>query len=65
MELGYTFNKKFISKIGLENLRLYVNSVNLFTWDNVKVYDPENYVQGNRTSYPVMRIINTGLNVTF
>lgn len=65
IELGYTFDKKLTSKLGLENLRFYLNSVNLLTWDNVKVYDPENYAQNNRTSYPVMRVVNTGINVTF
>lgn len=64
-EIGYTLPKKLTGKVGLDILRLYVNGVNLFTWDNIKVYDPENYVNGSGRAYPMMRVVNFGANITF
>ena len=63
-ELGYNLPAHLTEKIGVRNLRIYVNGINLFTWDKMKVYDPES---DNSTGqyYPQARIISTGLNVTF
>lgn len=41
--------------------RLYVNGINLVTWDKVPVYDPEN----TNASYPLMKVINVGVKVSF
>ncbi|MCM1051221.1 MAG: TonB-dependent receptor [Paenibacillus sp.] len=61
MEVGYTLPENWIGVIGAENTRIYVNGTNLFTWDKVPVYDPENI----KTQYPLMRVINAGLKITF
>lgn len=39
--LGYTFPKKWISKIRLQHLRLYVNVVNPFCFTDYEGFDPE------------------------
>ena len=39
--LGYTFPKKWMSKIHVSNLRLYVNILNPFTFTKYKGFDPE------------------------
>ena len=39
--LGYTFPKKWIRTLRLENVRLYCNIQNLHTWTKYKGYDPE------------------------
>ena len=39
--LGYTFPKKWMSKLGIENLRVYVNILNPFTFTDYKGFDPE------------------------
>lgn len=39
--LGYTFPKKWISRLHLENVRVYANFQNLHTWTKYKGYDPE------------------------
>lgn len=39
--LGYTFDKKLISKIGLSHLRLYFNVLNPFTFTDYVGWDPE------------------------
>jgi TonB-linked SusC/RagA family outer membrane protein len=42
IQLGYTLPKSFISKVGINNLRLWVSGENLFDISNVKDgYDPE------------------------
>ncbi len=61
-EIGYTLPKKIVSKINVDNLRVYVSGTNLFTFDSFKVADPE---VGSITSYPLQRTINFGVNITF
>lgn len=39
--LGYTFPKKWLRPLRLENVRLYCNLQNLHTWTKYKGYDPE------------------------
>jgi TonB-linked SusC/RagA family outer membrane protein len=41
LELGYTIPKKIFTHVGIENLRLYVNAYNLFTFTGFKYLDPE------------------------
>lgn len=62
LELGYTLPKSLVSKISVDNLRVYVNGTNLFTLDSFKVADPE---VGSITEYPLQRMINFGVNLTF
>lgn len=65
LELGYTFPKTFNERIGITNLKVYVNGTNLFSIDNVKdlEIDPE-IGPTNGLVYPQQRLINFGLNVT-
>ena len=73
--LGYTFPKKWIQHIGLENVRLSCNIQNLFTITGYKGYDPEvgastsdtnGYVYGlDNGRYPSPTVYSFGLNVTF
>lgn len=64
LELGYNLPMHLSEKIGVRNLRVYVNGLNLLTWDKLKVYDPES-ASSTGQYYPQARIISTGLNVTF
>lgn len=41
LSLSYSFPKKWISKIHIENLRLYMNITNVFTLTKYSGYDPE------------------------
>ncbi|MDR1155869.1 MAG: TonB-dependent receptor [Bacteroidales bacterium] len=63
-ELGYTLPRKISDKIGASSVRLYVNGLNLLTFDNypVKYQDPE---QNNELLYPVFKAYNVGLNISF
>ena len=67
-EIGYTLPKKWINRLKLENVKLYSNGYNLFTWtklDKLYDFDPEISTNSDRTIYPPQRTINFGLSVTF
>ncbi|MBE8713832.1 SusC/RagA family TonB-linked outer membrane protein [Sphingobacterium hungaricum] len=64
VELGYNLPASWLEKIKLSNARVYVSGLNLFTWSNMKVFDPENTNQLGHY-YPQSRLINTGLMVSF
>jgi len=71
VELGYNFNEKLISRIGVKNVRIYSNAANLITWFKLKIYDvdPESINSTGTveaySSYPQQKIVNFGLQVTF
>lgn len=64
LEIGYTLPKKVCDAINAEAIRIYVNGLNLLTFDKypAKYIDPE---QNNELLYPVFRTFNIGLNLTF
>ncbi|SFF70339.1 TonB-dependent receptor [Sunxiuqinia elliptica] len=64
MELGYTFDKKLVSRIGLESVRIHVLATNLAVFSHWDMWDPETATpNGNR--YPIPRKINFGIRTTF
>jgi TonB-linked SusC/RagA family outer membrane protein len=64
LEIGYTIPAKWTNKINSKGIRLYANSLNLFTWDRLPTndFDPE---QNLDLSYPVSRTFNFGANFSF
>jgi len=62
LEVGYTIPKRLLDRVKVENLRVYVNGSNLFTVDSFKIADPE---VGTIFNYPLQRMINFGVNLTF
>jgi hypothetical protein len=62
-ELSYNFPRNMINKIGLNNLRLFINGMNLYTWDKVKIIDPES--DDGTGNYPIPRSANFGLQIDF
>ena len=65
VELGFSLPQKMISRLSLQNLRLYVNAFNLFTYSpDMKDFDPE-MGAGNGQGYPLQKVINGGLSVNF
>lgn len=65
LEVGYTFPKNIINKVGVDGLRVYFSGTNLFVFDHVNVYDPENSSNWDAYQYPLMKSFNFGLNLTF
>ncbi len=63
LEIGYTLPEKLTKKIGLQKLRVYANGYNLFTFDNIKIIDPE-VNAGSGRQYPQQKILTFGVNVT-
>lgn len=63
-EIGYRLPLSAIRHIGAKEVRIYLNGLNLMSWDwmRSKDYDPE---IGYSLSYPVYRVFNGGVNVTF
>lgn len=63
MELGYTLPQGKIDRLGMKSLRVFVNGINLYTWDKVKIIDPES--NDGSGGYPMQRTLNLGLQVNF
>jgi TonB-linked SusC/RagA family outer membrane protein len=63
-EIGYTIPANLLKKGGLTALRVYVNGLNLITWDKFKIWDPES-ISGSGQYYPQARVINAGFRLTF
>ncbi len=63
IQLGYTVNPVLTRKIKLNNLRLYVNAQNPFTFSKMKHLDPE--TRGDEANYPLMKVFTFGINVKF
>jgi TonB-linked SusC/RagA family outer membrane protein len=73
LELGYTVPVNISRKIGINNLRAYVNCFNLFTFcqEDVRGLDPERNESDNSgtytvdLTYPLMRTFNLGVDIKF
>lgn len=63
-ELGYNLPGSLLKRISADNLRLVFSGQNLITWDNMKSDDfgPES---SSFASFPVYRVYNVGVSVTF
>jgi TonB-dependent starch-binding outer membrane protein SusC len=81
IQLGYTVPVNLTKKVGIEQLRLYVNAQNFFSFHKYTGFDPEigsganqsNTVNGrgfldigiDRGMYPLSKTLSFGLNLTF
>ena len=69
LQLGYTFPKAWVNKIGLQHLRLYFSGDNLFTVTGLHgYYDPEALGDtGDKMGkvYPLSRTYSVGMNINF
>jgi TonB-linked SusC/RagA family outer membrane protein len=63
VEIGYSLPKKWIERINMQGLRLYLNGSNLFVISAFKMWDPE--MAGNGLAYPLQRVFNIGVNIDF
>lgn len=63
-EIGYTLPLDLIERVGISNMRVYANGLNLFTLDKFDIFDPES-LNGNGQYYPQSRILNIGATVAF
>lgn len=65
-QIGYNLPKKWLAGAGIENLRIYAEGFNLFTWSSVTKFniDPESPAVNNGY-YPQQRTYSLGLKLTF
>lgn len=63
LEFGYTIPRKTMQKIYVSNLRIYASGTNLLTFSPFKMWDPE--MGGKGLGYPVQRVFNLGLQLSF
>lgn len=64
VDLGYTFNKEVMARLGLGSARVFLSGFNLLTISQIKEFDPE-VESANGNYYPQQRTINFGMNLTF
>ena len=63
--VGYTIPRKWTSKAGINQLRVYFSGDDLWEWTSVKDgYDPERGEASNST-FPFSRLLTFGVDVTF
>jgi TonB-linked SusC/RagA family outer membrane protein len=65
IDLGYTFrDKALLNKLGITNLRIGLNGINLLTFTPLTVCDPE-AKSGRTQAYPTMKVYNLNVNIEF
>ncbi|MBK8348355.1 MAG: TonB-dependent receptor [Saprospiraceae bacterium] len=72
LSLGYNLSDKYLKKLKMQKVKLYVSSTNLLTFTKYSGLDPEIGTIGNnleigidRGFYPQARTFTTGLSLTF
>ncbi|TAM94076.1 MAG: TonB-dependent receptor [Chitinophagaceae bacterium] len=63
LELGYSMPKNWLRFAHIENMRIYLNGLNLLTFSHFQLWDPEQ--GGNAFAYPIQKVFNLGINLTF
>lgn len=61
IQLGYTLPARIFDRFKFNNLRVYVNLENFFTFTSYPGQDPEN----NDISYPLSKTASLGINLSF
>lgn len=62
-EFGYTLPENLGKRLHTKNLRFYLSGTNLFVLSGFKLWDIE--MGGNGLGYPLQRVFNLGVNVSF
>jgi TonB-linked SusC/RagA family outer membrane protein len=62
-EIGYSIPDKLAKNLKLSSCRVYVSGTNLLTFSKFKIWDVE--MGGNGLKYPLQRVVNVGLNLSF
>lgn len=64
-EIGYSIPNALLKKVGFSKTRFYVQGLNLLTWDKLKKYDVDPETNTGGDWYPIQRVINFGVYLTF
>jgi TonB-linked SusC/RagA family outer membrane protein len=63
VEFGYTLPAKIISRAKMTSLRFYFDGINLLTFSKFDLWDAE--MGGNGLGYPIQKVYNFGILLTF
>jgi TonB-linked SusC/RagA family outer membrane protein len=63
VEAGYTLPRRLTRNWKMEKVRIYASGTNLWLFSKFNLWDVE--MGGNGLGYPLQRVINVGLNVSF
>src|SRR5690606_33478233 len=63
IEMGYSLPQRVAERLYTKTARIYLSGTNLFTLSKFKEWDIE--MGGNGLGYPLQRVVNLGLNVSF
>jgi hypothetical protein len=63
VEAGYTLPQRWSSLAKMDMLRIYANVTNPIVWSKFKMWDVE--MAGNGMGYPLQRVFNLGMNISF
>jgi hypothetical protein len=62
-EIGYTLPHRWTERLRMSTFRVYVSGTNLLLFSKFKLWDVE--MAGNGLGYPIQRVFNIGLNLSF
>lgn len=67
INLGYTLPNKWVTRIGLSNIRVYLAADNIYYWSKRKGFDPRGSFTGSSTTsgYSPSRTISGGIKISF
>ncbi|HEY9196095.1 MAG TPA: SusC/RagA family TonB-linked outer membrane protein, partial [Mucilaginibacter sp.] len=65
VEVGYTLPTSLTRKIGVPSIRIFSNGFNLLTWSPIFKYRDDVDPESLGTAYPIMKVINFGINAKF
>ncbi len=66
--LGYNMNPDFLNRIGIQDIRIYVNAVNPYVWTKYEGFDPEwagASMSGENANSTAFSIYQIGTNIKF
>lgn len=65
-EIAYTFNQRWVNKMGMSALRIYLNGNNLWVWSRMPDDRESNFAgAGGQGAYPTVKRYNLGIKLTF
>ena len=62
VDLGYTLPKQWVNKAHINDVRIYVQASNLYTWSRFDLWDPEMGSQ-NGEAYPITKAFTFGMQI--
>lgn len=62
LEIGYSLPKRITDKMGMDNFRVYMLGNNLYLWDHLKIWDPEQGQNNGGMKWPMSRTFTFGVD---